>query len=137
MWELLREVLKLEKRVVIAADGLYALAQDVGVLRAKAAEVVLTPHYAEMARLLDTDIACVERNAIAAAKEFAKKQNVTVVLKGAYTVVAGHECYVNNSVGNAGMATAGSGDVLSGVTGALLCKVQDSTDVYKRQDWDL
>lgn len=124
---LLREILKLNKRVVIDADGLYALAQDVGMLQEKQAEVVITPHHAEMARLVGATAAEVEPHAIETAKAFAQKQNVTVVLKGAYTVVAGGQCYVNNSAGNAGMATAGSGDVLSGVVGALLYRAADCT----------
>ena len=123
---LLREILKLDKHVVIDADGLYALAQDVSMLKEKRAEVVITPHHAEMARLIGTTAAEVEPRAIETAKVFAEKQNVTVVLKGAYTVVAGRVCYVNNSAGNAGMATAGSGDVLSGVVGALLHRVPDA-----------
>lgn len=106
--EVLRAVLQLEKRVVIDADGLYALAQDVDMLKKKKAEVVLTPHHAEMARLAGFDVSYVEQNAIDVARTFAKKQSVTVALKGAYTVVAGDKCYVNNSAGNTGMATAGS-----------------------------
>lgn len=125
--ELLRGILQLKKRVVLDADGLYALSRDVDMLQHKKAEVVLTPHHAEMARLIGKDAAFVEGNSLSVAVEFAGEHNVTIVLKGAYTVVAGDgNCYVNNNAGNPGMATGGSGDVLSGVVGALLCNAADN-----------
>lgn len=111
-----------ENKVVIDADALFALAADKSILNGTKAQVIITPHHAEMGRLIGKDAAWVERNAIFCAAEFSKEYNVTVVLKGAYTVVAdGGYVYVNNNAGNAGMATGGSGDVLSGVTGALSC----------------
>lgn len=125
--ELLRAVLRLDKRVVIDADGLFALAGDTDMLKNKKAQVVITPHYAEMSRLTGDDTEKIKCSAICTAKSFAKEYGVTVVLKGAYTVVAGSGCYVNNLAGNEGMATAGSGDVLSGVAGALLCSAADCT----------
>ena len=125
--ELLRGLLQIEKRLVIDADGLYALSCDVGMLQDKKADVVLTPHHAEMARLIGKDAAFVEENSLLVARDFARKHNVTIILKGAYTVVAdGNSCYVNADAGNPGMATGGSGDVLSGVVGALLCTAPDS-----------
>lgn len=116
-------------RLIIDADALYALSEDMSVLENSRADIVITPHYAEMARLTGYDTKYIERNSIECARELGEKYNVTVVLKGAYTVTAGKEkIYVNNEVGNAGMATGGSGDVLSGIIGAILCRTDDTVD---------
>lgn len=119
-------LLKCTKKIIIDADALYALALDVDMLKKTAAQVIITPHHAEMGRLIGRNAEWVEKNAILCAKEFAEKYNVTVVLKGAYTVVAGNgRVYINNGAGNAGMATGGSGDVLCGVIGALACIMEN------------
>lgn len=124
---ILRECLAAyDKNIIIDADALFALSLDVSMLDNTKANVILTPHHAEMGRLIGKDAGYVEKNVIYCAREFAKKHNVTVVLKGAYTVIAGGgELYVNNKAGNQGMATGGSGDVLGGVIGALACVVDN------------
>lgn len=83
--------------------------------------IVVTPHPAEMARIAGTVTRAVVADRVAAAREFATRRHVVVVLKGARTVIAepGGEVFVNPT-GNAGMATGGSGDVLSGLIGALI-----------------
>lgn len=99
------------------------------VLDESSADIVITPHYAEMARLMGYATEYIERNSIKCAREIGERYKVTVVLKGAYTVTAGkNKIYVNNEVGNAGMATGGSGDVLAGVIGAMLCRISDTVD---------
>ncbi len=119
-------LLKCDKKIIIDADALYALSHDMEILNKTAAQVVVTPHYAEMGRLIGKSAEYVEQNAMRCAGELAKKYNITVVLKGAYTVIAGDEkLYVNNAAGNHGMATGGSGDVLAGVLSSLISKEND------------
>ena len=110
-----------DKNIIIDADALYALSLDTSVLENTNANVIITPHHAEMGRLILQSPEYVEKNAIKCAKDFANKYDITVVLKGAYTVIAsGTKAYINNSAGNQGMATGGSGDVLCGVIASLL-----------------
>ncbi len=108
----------INKPMVIDADGLNALAGHLDSLKGIK---ILTPHPGEMARLLGVNIAKVQRDRKGIAKNFAKKHKVTVVLKGHDTVVVDYKnnLYINKT-GNPGMATAGSGDVLSGIIAAFL-----------------
>jgi NAD(P)H-hydrate epimerase len=110
----------LNSPMLVDADGLNALAEDVGILKKIKAPVILTPHPGEMARLLGKDTTSIPGDRIAVAGGFARDYGVTMVLKGALTVVAdtGGHAYVNAS-GNPGMASGGSGDVLSGVIASL------------------
>ena len=87
------------------------------------ASLVITPHPGEMATLLGTKAAEVQSNRLETARAFAKEHGVTVVLKGAGTVVAepGGDAYINTT-GTPGMATGGVGDVLSGMIGGLLAQ---------------
>lgn len=116
--EILRQV---RLPTVLDADGLNALAIDPESTDHIQAPLVLTPHPGELARLRRTSTAEVQANRLAAAQETARAWKAVVVLKGAHTVIAEPEgtLYINLT-GNPGMATAGSGDVLSGMIGALL-----------------
>jgi hydroxyethylthiazole kinase-like uncharacterized protein yjeF len=107
--------------VVLDADGLNALAMDSGGIGAIHAPLILTPHPGELARLRHATTAEVQADRLTAAQETAQAYDAVVVLKGAHTIVAepGGALFINLT-GNPGMATAGSGDVLSGVVGALL-----------------
>jgi hydroxyethylthiazole kinase-like uncharacterized protein yjeF len=106
---------------VLDADALNALAGDTDVLRKMQAPVVVTPHPGEMARLMGTSTREIQRDRLAVATSAAADWNVVVLLKGARTIVAtpNGAVYINPS-GNPGMATAGSGDVLTGVVAALI-----------------
>jgi hydroxyethylthiazole kinase-like uncharacterized protein yjeF len=105
--------------LVVDADALNALAAEPGLLKGYAGPMIWTPHPGEMQRLLGREFTAAARAEVA--RELARAQGVTVVLKGARTVVASPEGAVAyNSTGNAGMATGGSGDVLAGMLGALL-----------------
>jgi hydroxyethylthiazole kinase-like uncharacterized protein yjeF len=106
---------------VLDADALNLVAARPEVLSAAAAPLVLTPHPGEMARLAGTTSAEVQADRFGIAERFARERGVTLVLKGAYTLVAepGGRIWVNPT-GNPGMATGGVGDVLTGVAGALL-----------------
>lgn len=112
-------------KLLIDADGLNALAlmeeeECEGLFRQKKCEVLLTPHVKEFARLLKADVADVTESAIERAKEYAKRQGVTVLLKGASTVVTDGERVRICACGNAGLAKGGSGDTLTGLITSLL-----------------
>ena len=116
--EVLRQV---RLPTVLDADGLNALATDPDSLGDVQAPLVLTPHPGELARLRRTTTAAIQADRLAAAQEAARACKAVVVLKGAHSVIAEPEgtLYINLT-GNPGMATAGSGDVLSGMIGTLL-----------------
>ena len=107
--------------LVIDADGLNCLSAETEILKTAKAPVILTPHPGEMARMTGLAIEEIQADRIKAAKTLAQKVNAIVVLKGEGTVVAlpGGEVYINTT-GNPGMATGGSGDVLSGMIVSLL-----------------
>jgi NAD(P)H-hydrate epimerase len=110
-----------EVPVVLDADGLNAFAGDAGSLGGRAA--VLTPHAGELGRLLDVDSAEVERARLRFAREAAQRTGGVIVLKGDDTLVATPGGEVGVSPGaTAALATAGTGDVLSGVIAAMLAK---------------
>jgi NAD(P)H-hydrate epimerase len=115
-----------EMPVVIDADGLNILAKSAELLRGLGAvdrTVVLTPHPGEMARLAGISTAEVQANRVEVARNFAAQHRVTVVLKGARTVIAHPAGRVAvNTTGNPGMAKGGSGDLLTGIVAALLAQ---------------
>jgi len=123
---LLGAALASEIRLVLDADALNLMAQSPELRRACArrrADTLLTPHPAEAARLLGCDSAAVQRDRLAAARRLAADFGAHAVLKGNGSVIVaadGH-WFVNTS-GNPGMASAGMGDVLSGILGALLAQ---------------
>jgi len=112
-----------KKPVVIDADGLNILSGHTEILKDLDAPVVLTPHPGEMARLMRTTSADVQKDRIQCARNFAEKFNVHVVLKGARTVVAHPDGRVFiNPTGNPGMASGGMGDVLTGVIAGFIAQ---------------
>ncbi|MGI6145010.1 MAG: NAD(P)H-hydrate dehydratase [Clostridia bacterium] len=121
--KLLQTVLQVEIPVVLDADGLNVLAQDVSVLKMAKAPLILTPHPGEMARLLETTVESVQKNRVQMAIQAAVNFNAVVVLKGAATVIATPDKQVFiNSTGNSALATAGSGDVLAGAIGGFIAQ---------------
>jgi len=125
-----RKLLKnIKKPTVIDADGLTSLAN--GGKYALPPESIVTPHPGEMARLIGIPAAVIQKKRKEVAKNFACHYNSTVVLKGDKTVVAGPEGIYVNATGNPGMATAGSGDVLSGVIAAFLGQGLDAFSAAK------
>lgn len=120
--ELVRRLLpKIAKPLVLDADGLNALAEDVQLLKKLALPIILTPHPGEMGRLIRQSSEEIQRDRERTAGAFAKLYNVVVVLKGHGTVVASYDggLYVNET-GNPGMASGGFGDVLTGMIAGLL-----------------
>jgi NAD(P)H-hydrate epimerase len=111
----------LELPLVLDADGLNALAGDAGTLASRSAPTIITPHPGELSRLLGTSSAAIQADRPAAASKAARQLNVTVVLKGYRSIVAGPAGeMVIITTGGPGLATGGTGDVLTGVTVALL-----------------
>jgi NAD(P)H-hydrate epimerase len=106
---------------VLDADGLNALVGQVDVLETVTRPLILTPHPGELSRLIDRRISEIQRDRIGHAAMLARPVGpLIVVLKGHGTVVTDGERLHVNETGNPGMATGGSGDVLTGVIGALL-----------------
>ena len=111
------------KPMVIDADGLNCLEGNIDVLRMAVSPVIITPHPKEMARLINSDLHTIQAYRYDVAKDFAMEYRVTVVLKGANTIIATPDgsVYVNLT-GNNGMAKGGSGDVLAGMMSSLLAQ---------------
>ncbi|KPK89254.1 MAG: hypothetical protein AMJ94_12685, partial [Deltaproteobacteria bacterium SM23_61] len=108
---------------VIDADGLSALAGRLDLLRKPQKDLILTPHPGEMARLTDRSIGEIQKDRISASRDFAHKYGVTLVLKGARSVVASPQGEVFiNPTGNPGMASGGTGDILTGMIGGFLAQ---------------
>lgn len=122
--ELLGAVLETDVPVLVDADGLTVLAAHPELLP-RALPTLITPHAGELARLLDADRADIEARRLHYARKAAADLGVTVLLKGSTTVIARPELglpVLVNPTGSSWLATAGSGDVLSGMAGALLAQ---------------
>src|SRR3989338_2175098 len=114
-------VSKINKPIVLDADGLNAFVRHLDLLKKGHAPMVLTPHPGEMARLIEKEAEEVQNNRKDIASSLAHQYNSVLVLKGRETIVAGPnaECYINET-GNVGMATGGTGDVLTGIIASFI-----------------
>lgn len=122
-FELVRSVVpKIEAPLVLDADGLNAFAGRLGELASRQAPTILTPHGGELGRLLDRDSDEVGTRRLASAREAATAANAVVVLKGDDTIVTDGSRVAVNAIPAPALATAGTGDVLSGMTVALLAR---------------
>lgn len=119
---------KTEAPLVIDADGINAFAGKPGSLKRRLAPTVLTPHVGELARLMGKEPAAVASGRLAAAKEAARRTGAVVLLKGSATIITDGDITLVNPNGNPGLATAGSGDVLTGIIAALMAKGLDPLD---------
>jgi NAD(P)H-hydrate epimerase len=126
-FELAREVARrVDVPLLLDADGLNAHAGRLSDLRGRSAPTVITPHAGELARLLDVESSAVGERRLESARRAASESGAIVVLKGDDTIVASPEGRVGvNRGGAAALATAGTGDVLSGVIAAYLVKHMD------------
>ena len=116
-------VAELDRPMVVDADALSALTGHLDLLDDAPGPRVLTPHPGEMARMLGTTVALVQAHRIETVREFCVRHRVHLVLKGARSVLGGPDGRVFiNHTGNPGMATGGSGDVLTGMIGAFLAR---------------
>jgi NAD(P)H-hydrate epimerase len=118
--------------MIIDADGLNMLVGQTDLLAGLKRPVILTPHPGEFARLSGKDIPTVQQDRVKHAAELASNsEHLVVVLKGSGTVVTDGRRYFVNSTGNPGMATGGSGDVLTGVIAALLAQKLPAFDAAR------
>jgi NAD(P)H-hydrate epimerase len=125
-FELTRSVVpQIEAPLVLDADGLNAFAGRLGELRARKAPTILTPHAGELGRLLERESAEVDSHRLACAREAAEAAGAIVVLKGDDTIVTDGARTAVNGLSAPALATAGSGDVLSGIAAGLLARMED------------
>ncbi len=113
---------RIEAPLVIDADGLNAHAGRIEGLAERRAPFVLTPHAGEMGRLLDRDSEAIEAKRAESAREAAKRSGGIVLLKGDDSIVTDGERLAVNRVSSPQLATAGTGDVLSGMIAALIAR---------------
>src|ERR1700691_1543958 len=128
--ELVRALVeKLRLPMVVDADGLNAFEGRTAKFNGKDRTLVITPHPGEMARLTGSTIADVQKDRLGTARKFAREHELIVVLKGHRTLVVrpDGEAWVNTT-GNAGMATGGTGDILTGMVAGMIA--QHSTDAF-------
>jgi NAD(P)H-hydrate epimerase len=112
--------------MVLDADGLNAFEGHAAELNGKGRSLVITPHPGEMARLVNSTVAAVQRDRLNAARIFASEHGVIVVLKGHRTVIAEPDGVVwVNTTGNPGMATGGTGDILTGMVAGFIAQNRD------------
>lgn len=109
-----------ETPMVLDADGINAVAKHINVLKDRKCPVVLTPHEGEMSRLTGAKSSVIRADREQFAKDFAREYGCTLLLKGKDSLVATEDEIFRNTTGNAGMAVAGSGDVLSGMIGSFV-----------------
>jgi NAD(P)H-hydrate epimerase len=114
--------------LVLDADGLNAFAGRAADLAARKAETILTPHPGELGRLLGISTAQIQEDRIAAARGAAEETGAIVILKGHMTLIASGTAVFVNPTGNPGMATGGTGDVLTGLIAGLLAQGFDALD---------
>jgi NAD(P)H-hydrate epimerase len=125
-FELAREVVgKIEAPLVIDADGLNAFAGRLEILAARQSPTVLTPHAGELGRLLERDSSEIDAHRLASAKEAARAAGAILLLKGDDTIVTDGDRVAVNAISAPALATAGSGDVLSGMNAAFLARGLD------------
>ncbi|MCV2509250.1 MAG: NAD(P)H-hydrate dehydratase, partial [Neisseriaceae bacterium] len=119
--------------MVLDADALNLLAKKKITFHLSAQQHILTPHPAEAARLLRTTVANVQSDRIQSARQIAQQYHANVILKGHQTIVYSltEDSVYTNQIGNSGLATAGTGDVLSGILGSLLAQGFSLTESMK------
>jgi NAD(P)H-hydrate epimerase len=120
---ILQIIKKINKPMVIDADGLNSLALNLEVLnRRDNQNIVLTPHLGEFSRLAKKEISEIKNKRKKLAKEFALRYNLNLILKGHRSLITNGKMIFENDTGNPAMATAGAGDVLSGVVAGLMAQ---------------
>ncbi|WP_423035945.1 NAD(P)H-hydrate dehydratase [Undibacterium sp. Di26W] len=136
---LLTRAINTAQTLVVDADALNLIAADqtlARLLAARTAASLLTPHPLEAARLLQQDVTEVQADRLLAARKLAQQLNAVVVLKGSGSIIceANENLFINTS-GNPALASGGTGDVLAGVTGALLAQGCTATEAARIAVW--
>lgn len=110
----------IDRPLLIDGDGITAIAEDLTTINKRKAPTILTPHPGEMSRITKMEIGEINKNRVDVLQRMAKELNATIVLKGAHSLIGYPDgtVFINVS-GNSGMATAGSGDVLTGTIAAM------------------
>ncbi|QVK19019.1 NAD(P)H-hydrate dehydratase [Mycoplasmatota bacterium] len=126
---ILNQLLETEIPLVIDADGIYYLKGLLEKLNHQ--QVIITPHLGEMAMLLGKETSYIKENPIEAVNLLTNKYRLTVVLKGPCTIIANQDEMFFSHIGNPGMATAGSGDVLTGIISSLVGQGMDSLNACR------
>lgn len=121
---------EIEAPLLLDGDGITAISSDLQILKERRAETILTPHLGEMARIAGIDAEEIDQNKIDILQRTSEQLNATIVLKGAHSLIGmpDKRVFINIS-GNSGMATAGSGDVLTGTIAAMFglgLKIEDA-----------
>ena len=111
--------------VVIDSDGLNVLEGNLDMLKNKKCKIVLTPHMGEMARISGFSIDEINENKIDIAKNFAKKYNVVLLLKGFNTIITDGKTLLINPTGSSAMASGGMGDCLTGIIASFISQGYD------------
>lgn len=135
----IEEIIKTDQPVVLDADALNLISEDIElqqILEDRHGKTIITPHPLEAARLLKTSVEEIQANRLRAANQLAKCFNVTVALKGSGTIIASADGKTAvNPAGNPALATAGTGDVLSGICGSLLAQKWPSWEATLAAVW--
>lgn len=118
--------------LVVDADGINALAEDLSCLESIQAPIILTPHPGEMSRLLGRSTGEIQGCRPAAAQDFSRRHGITLVLKGSQTVISDPEgrTYINNT-GNPNLAAGGTGDVLTGMIAGFMAQKLPAFDAAR------
>jgi NAD(P)H-hydrate epimerase len=119
---------KIETPVVIDADGLNIISENLTLLKAIKHQPVLTPHPGEMSRLTGISVKDIQNNRIEVAKKFAQDYNAIVVLKGYKTIITDGKTVYINPTGSSALASGGSGDVLSGMIASFIAQKYEKLD---------
>ena len=135
--ELVRALVQeIDKPLLIDGDGITAVAENTGIITDRKAATILTPHMGEMSRLTGMAKSEIEKDRISVLQTTAQMLNAYIVLKGPHSLIGcpDSSVFINNSgdtEGKAGMATAGSGDVLNGTIAAMFCLGLEITEAIK------
>ena len=123
--ELLQQIPQ-DKPIVIDADGINNLKGHLDILKALKNNIVLTPHLGEFSRLTGISIEDIRKNMLKVVKDFVEEYNVVLVLKSATTVISSRRGTFVNTTGSSGLASGGTGDVLTGLIGGFLAQNVDT-----------
>lgn len=121
--------------VLIDADGINTLSGCIDIIKKAKSQIILTPHPAEMARLTGKTVCEIESDRVKSAMDFSSEYGAVLVLKGHETLIAAEDEIFINKTGNAGMATGGMGDVLSGICVAFAAQGMSASDSAKNAVW--